>query len=98
MGWWARAPQGPASRIGRGRQGLDHMTQVEPTGRWVTVRLVATRPAGPVVKILTYFHPAAPGPSICFQKAWPRARKPPVSPWPITKGGPSAEQVKHLEH
>lgn len=57
-----RAPQGPASRIGRGGQGLDHMTQADPTGHWVTVRLVATRPAGPVVKILTYFHPVAPGP------------------------------------
>lgn len=67
-GWEAgQLPHRPAFQICRGEHGPDHMTG-ESHHSWVDVRLVATSPAGPTVKILTYFPPAATGPGKLLRK------------------------------
>ena len=58
----APPPQGPAKGICRDGMGRDHVT-LDPVGHRVPVQLAAARPSGPVVRILTYIHPEAPGPS-----------------------------------
>ena len=74
------------------------MTQVGPTGWRVNVQLVATSPAGPVVTILTHFHPAAPGPSKLLPEGLASGQETARLPVPQDERRAGAGQVKHLGH